>query len=97
MTEQERIWALASATDGASWYEAVLTASRRGFGGPPHGHPSRWDWGVTVRSLGTAIARHQHLERVWGNLSAEQRELIWREDSPEALELRRFVARRIVA
>lgn len=43
---------------GSEWCEAVITASLRGLGGPPHGHPSRWDWGMTVKSLALAQMPH---------------------------------------
>jgi len=42
---------------GSEWHEAVITAGVRGFGGPPHGHPSRWDWGQVAYDLGMAIQR----------------------------------------
>lgn len=42
---------------GSEWHEAVITAGVRGFGGPPHGHESRWDWGQVAYDLGMAQQR----------------------------------------
>lgn len=78
---------------GSEWWELVLhgtmTAPER-WAGPLHGDPRRWDWGFTGRSLGEALARHDHLLRIARNLTVEQREALWMTSDPRAAELRRL-------
>ena len=39
------------AITGSEHYEAVVFAGCRGWGGPSHGSPERWDWARVVSSL----------------------------------------------
>lgn len=65
---------------GSEWYEAVITAGVRGFGGPPHGHSSRWDWGQVAYDLGMAIQRAAQKFDVRTMLNAKQLAVL---DRPE--------------
>lgn len=79
---------------GSEWWELVLHASLvlpERWGGPPHGAPDRWDWGMTGYSLGEALAKHDHLLRVARNLTPEQRDAIWQDPSEQAAALRRVM------
>lgn len=77
---------------GSEWWELVihasLTAPER-WAGPQHGHPSRWSWDFTARTLHDALQRHQHVRRIARNLTPEQQAALWQDTSPQAAELRR--------
>lgn len=79
---------------GSEWWELVLhgaLALPERWAGPPHGAPSRWDWGVTLRSLAEAEQRREHLDRLARNMTPEQHAQLWQDPSPRAAELRRFM------
>lgn len=80
---------------GSEWHELVVHASLAAperWGGPQHGHPARWDWGMTGHSLGEELARHDHLLRIVRNLTPEQRDALWSDVSPAAARLREVMA-----
>lgn len=79
--------------DGASWHEAVIRAGKLGYGGPPHGDPSRRDWGATARSLATAQQTRERQERMVAAMTDEQRAFLWSDSSPMAETLRRIASR----
>lgn len=79
---------------GSEWHELVVFASLAAperWAGPPHGHPSRWDWGRTLRSMCEAFSRHERLRKFAAGMTPEQRDLVWSDPSPEAAELRRVM------
>ena len=79
---------------GSEWWELVIHASLavpERWGGPPHGHPSRWDWGWTLLSIAETAQRHEHLQRLARNLTPDQLAELWQDPSDEAAELRRFL------
>lgn len=76
---------------GSQHLEAVITAGVRGFGGPPHGHESRWDWSVTLKSLSYAMQRHERLATYAKDMSPAEREAVWADPSPEAEAMRRVL------
>lgn len=78
---------------GAEWHEAVIRAGVQGFGGPPHGHETRWDWGATATSLGIALDRAARLERTYREMTPKQRAQLWGDTSPVAAEMRRVASR----
>lgn len=78
---------------GSEWLEAVITAGIRGYGGPPHGHPSRWDWGRMASSLALAQQKHDRLYRIVREMTPDQRELLWCDTSPVAEEMRRIASK----
>lgn len=51
---------MAGEIPGSEWYEALVRTSLR-YPVPWHGHPSRWDWGVMLKSLSLAIQKHEQL------------------------------------
>lgn len=75
---------------GAEWCEAVIRAGMQGFGGPPHGDPRRFDWGVTASTLSVAWQRHERLQRMLDDMTPGQRAALWSETSPLAAELRKL-------
>src|ERR1044071_7092524 len=82
-----RSLATARMRPGSEWHELVVHASLASperWGGPPHGDPRRWDWGATAYSLGMAMNRYAHLERLARNLTPDQRDALWSDPSPEA-------------
>jgi hypothetical protein len=78
---------------GAEWLEVVIRAGVAGFGGPPHGDSSRWDWGLTAQSLGVALEKHARLSRILSDMTPDQRAALWSDTSPIAAELRRMARR----
>lgn len=76
---------------GSEWAFAVIEAGKQGHAGPLHGDPSRWDWGVTVKSLMLAFKRHEMLVDFARGLTAEQRDALWSDPSEEAARVRRVV------
>ena len=80
----------AATIPGSQHLEFVIAGSLRRpeLAGPPHGHPARWDWGVTVRSLAEAIQRRARLERAVAGASPAELDALWSDPSPEAAELR---------
>lgn len=77
---------------GSEWWELVLHGALinpERWAGPPHGHPTRWDWGFTLRSLDEARQKREHLERIARNLTPEQLAELWQDPSPQAAALRR--------
>lgn len=80
---------------GSQHHELVIAASLRHpeLAGPRHGHPSRWDWGVTYRSALEAQQRHARLKRFAAQMTPDERAALWSDPSPEAAELRRVVSR----
>ncbi len=77
---------------GSEWHEAAITAGVRGFGGPAHGHPSRWDWGVTFATLEQAMRCHERMAQLANGLTPAQRDALWTTNDPRAAELRELVA-----
>ena len=76
---------------GAEWYEAVIRSGLAGYGGPPHGDSSRWDWGVTASTLRLATDRHQRMQRIVDDMTPEQRMALWSDGSPIAAQMRKLV------
>lgn len=79
---------------GSEWWELVIHASLvdpERWAGPPHGHPSRWDWGFTLRSLVESMQRYEHLRRIVANLTPEQHAELWSDTSEQAARLRRVM------
>jgi hypothetical protein len=76
---------------GSQHLEAVITAAVRWpstHAGPPHGHPSRWDWSVTLRSLAEACMRTERLAKHAASMTEAERLEVWGDPSPEAARLR---------
>jgi hypothetical protein len=65
---------------GSEWHEAVIAAGVRGFGGPPHGSPERWDWGFTAQSLARALQRSEMRARLHAGATPAQRALLLRSE-----------------
>lgn len=76
---------------GSEWLEAVITAGVRGFGGPPHGHESRWDFGWTLKTLDIAMQKHRRLAQYAAEMSPTERDAVWADPSPEAEAMRRVM------
>lgn len=74
---------------GAEWHEAVISAGVQGYGGPPHGHESRWDWGVTASTLALAQQRNVRLQGIVRDMTLEQRAELWSDWSEVAAEMRK--------
>lgn len=80
--------------EGSEWWELVIRGSLavpERWAGPPHGHPTRWDWGFTVRSMAEAEQRREHLERLARNMTPEQLAELWQDPSEQAAALRRVM------
>src|ERR1700744_5313874 len=80
----------ATRVSGAEWDEAVLTAGRRGLltaGAGRHGAQSRWDWGLTLKSLALAVQRFDRLCQIVAEMTPAQMVSLW--SDPEMGELRR--------
>lgn len=76
---------------GSEWAHAAIEAGKQGYGGPPHGDASRWDWGLTLRSLDVAFQRHKMLREFVAGMTAEQKDALWSDPSEEAARVRRVV------
>ena len=75
---------------GSEWYEAVLVAGLRGLlhgGAGRHGDRSRWDWGITLKSLALAVQRFERLAQTVAEMTPAQMVTWWTD--PEMGELRR--------
>lgn len=80
--------------DGAAHHHAVICAGMRGEVATRHGAPDRWDWGVTLSTLGAAQDRHRRLESMLDEMTTDQRAELWAESTPLANELRRVARMR---
>jgi len=83
-----------SFVDGSHWCEAVITAGKRGLlttGAGRHGHPTRWDWGLTLKSLAIAAQRYERLHDLIDEMSPDQKIEMW--SNPDMDELRRVALR----
>lgn len=90
MGDQVTLERHALAYDGAWHHALVIAAGLDGLTTTTHGAADRWDWGVTVQSLGYALQRHRMLQERLAELTPDQRAALWADPSPEAAELRRI-------
>lgn len=51
---------LAGEIPGSEWMEATIRTGMR-YPIPWHGHPSRWDWGVTLKTMILAFQKHEQM------------------------------------
>lgn len=78
----------------SEWCEAVITAGKRGLlsdGAGRHGHATRWDWGVTIKSLAIAAQRYDRLCGIIAEMTPNQQVQMW--SDPGMDELRRVALR----
>lgn len=75
---------------GSEWLDGVIRAGMQGYGGPPHGDSSRWDWGLTLRTLDVAMQRHKMLCEFVEGMTPEQKDALWSDPSEEAARVRRL-------
>lgn len=83
-----------TAITGSEWCEAVVcagTSARLTDGAGRHGHPTRWDWGVTIKSLALACQRYDCLCNVIAEMDASAQAAMW--SDPDMDELRRVAIR----
>lgn len=83
-----QLMALADKITGSEWLEALIATGLK-YSVPWHGHPSRWDWGVTLKSLSLAIQHDEMVRDIARGLSAEQREALYADNSEAAFRLRK--------
>lgn len=77
-------------TTGSEHHESVIATGKR-YAVPHHGHPTRWDWSNTLRSLDVALQRGRMLVDFVAEMTPEQREAAWTIDGPEGERLRRVM------
>jgi hypothetical protein len=73
---------------GSEWLEALIATGRK-YSVPRHGHPCRWDWSITLKSLSLACQRSKMIADMAKDLTPEQRDALWQDDSDAAAELRK--------
>jgi hypothetical protein len=73
---------------GSEWYEALVATGVR-YPVPWHGHPSRWEWGMTAYGLGMAQLRGKQIAKVAKELTPDQRAVLWSDTSEAGQALRK--------
>lgn len=87
MTDADRIAALAARIPGSQHLEAAIAVAVRN----PQRVGAAQDRGIDARSLAEAQQRHARLEAAASRLTAEERDAVWSDPSPEAMALRRVM------
>lgn len=73
---------------GSEWLEAMIATSRR-FAIPCHGHPSRWDWGVTLKTLALACLKEKQTKLIVSEMSPAERAALWTDTGADVARLRK--------